>query len=407
MYLDDLKFQVRESNNVQMILYDTFSINIPAENHKESKIQLTAPRESRKLHTLVTSTQDKASSSSDCINDYTSAEQQDKFFSFLINDNHLISDKIIHIMPGHDDTKENLDPGRSKTISRNGKLNNVNLTNNVDDTAFVRNVRSENDDDVRLSSNNTNLNTLNRTICNTNIDNITDNIELASNDRSQDVWISLEDTQQYKQASAHNTMPSYTKEKISNVRLFHEDTNKMVHDLGCFVNTNKNVEKLSQDNISVFANQYNVDKEIDSDNRNWHTIDYSKLWNSCKTLDIANTIMLKAQNNRRAASVSNITFNERNILNKQIDACDSGKFIHCTKFCDDNVNNTSNSENVFNCNNIKHCLKVSIDLCKIRNLIDSKPELFTKHKRNGDQRRKCTMNRSHSQTDLVQQQVRL
>lgn len=393
-----------------MILYDTFSINIPAENHKESKIRLTAPsKESRKLHTLVTSTQAKASSSSDCINDYTSAEQRDKFFHFLINDNHLISDKIIHIMSGHDDTKENLDPGRSKTFSRNGKLNNMNLTNNVDDTAFVRNVRSENDDDVHLSSN-TNLNTLNRTICNTNIDNITDNIELASNDRSQDVWISLEDTnntKQYKQASTHNTMPLYTKEKISSVRLFHEETKKMIHDFGFFVNTNKNIEKLSQDNISVFANQHNnVDKEIESD-RNWYTIDYSKLWNDCKTLDIANTMTLKAQNNRSVASVSNITFNERNILNKQIDACDSGKFIHCTRFCDNLVDNTSSSENVFNCNNIKHCLKVSIDLCKIRNLVDSKPELFTKHKRNGDQRRKCTINRSHNQTDLVQQQVRL
>ncbi|XP_072748731.1 uncharacterized protein [Anoplolepis gracilipes] len=75
-----------------------------------------------------------------------------------------------------------------------------------------------------------------------------------------------------------------------------------------------------------------------------------------------------------ATHVSNNMFNEHNILNKQIDASDSIKFIRCLAFDKNTVNH--NNENNFRHNDSESCLKVSIDLCKIQSLIDSKPELF-------------------------------
>lgn len=393
-----------------MVLYDTFSVNIPINNSKESKIRsanIAAQRESKEWSHQA---RGEASSSVEYIDDIQTTEQRFvKFFRSSKNENHLINDKTKYIARGKDDAKENLDPVRSKMLSRNGTFDN-NLVNDIDDTVTVHDsFCGETDNEMRLVSSDTNLSALNRTICNRNVeDSVIDDVAFVSSDRNQILQANWEDIQQHKQVSVYDI--TLTEEKTA--RSFCKETNKIVHNVDFdfnIVKMNKNIEKILQDDITVSTNRHNKDsnRKIGND----HTDDsQTTLRNSYKHLDSTNVVRLKVQN-LSAARVSNIMFNEHSILNKQIDASDSAKFIRC--FDENNVNRNSenkfkynNSKDSFKCNNSESCLKVSIDLCKIQNLIDSKPELFVNEECNiDDKRRKCT-SRLYGQGDYAQQQVR-
>ncbi|XP_012540883.1 dentin sialophosphoprotein [Monomorium pharaonis] len=368
MNLHDLKFRICDSNNVQMTLYDMFSVKISLKNSKNNKNRLVSaavPQESQGSPALASL---EASCSSD-YTDNTSTERQctEKFFRSLtncsINDKSACAKYVTH-----DDAKENLDPVRpTRILSCNSTLDNLNLTSNVDDTVSVNDSFRDEDDNEHLISSDINLSIVNRTICNTNVDNVTDNM---SNQGSR---VNLESVQQHKQAPMCNAFLAPA-EKKSETLLFCKDTNRIVHDTDVdlnIVNMNKNIEKVSQD-ITVLTSRH-----IDGDRSgNYHTDDSSTLRNDYKQLDSTNIMKSKINNQNVVTRASNITkFNEHSILNKQIDACDSKKFIRYVTF-QENVRNDGTKIK----SNDKFCLKVSVDLCKIQNLIDSKPELFQNHK---------------------------
>ncbi|KAG5322009.1 G2E3 ligase, partial [Acromyrmex heyeri] len=358
--LQDLKFRVCASNNIEMILYDTFSVNISMKNLKESKrlADVAASREVKKMSTIASR---EASCSSDIDNITT-----ERHICSLKNENFLINDKM-YIAHSRDDAKENLNPIRSKVLSHNDTLDNVNTTTNID-SAMNNCFKNENDNETCLVSSDTNISVLNRTICNTNVDTI---VPLISNQGSR---VSLETVQQHKQTSIHSVISVHTEEK-SRAQLFFKETNRIVHnvDFDLNVNMNKNIEKISQNDITVLSQHTD---EIGND----HTDDSPTSQNGLKYLNSMN--VRSKINNRNVTRVSNIAkFNEHSILSKQIDACNSKKFIQCIAFQENTVRRNGETR----IKNNEFCLKVSIDLCKIQNLIDSKPELFKNPKHANDQ----------------------
>ncbi|XP_018398467.1 PREDICTED: putative uncharacterized protein DDB_G0282133 [Cyphomyrmex costatus] len=372
MNLQDLKFRVCASNNIQMTLYDTFSVNISMKNLKENK-RLTgvAAPEEKEMSTIAFR---EASCSSDYIDNITTARQcSDKLYRSLKNENLSINDKT-YIAHDRDDAKENLNPIRCRVPPYNDSLDNVNSGSNVDSAMNnCFNDENSNDSETRLSSD-TNVNILNQTICNPNVDNIVNDITFNSNNCNRGSRVSLE-TVQHKQMSVHNVISMHTEER-SKAQLFVKETNKIAHSVEVdlnVVNMNKNIEKISQNNITILSQHTDGDK-IDND----HIDDSPTLQNGFKYLDSMNVVKSKI-NNRNATRVSNITrFNDHSILSKQIDACDSKKLIQCIAFQENTVHHNGETRTKSN----KFCFKVSIDLCKIQNLIDSKPELFKNHKFN-------------------------
>lgn len=386
-----------------MILYDTFSVNISMKNSKDDKTRSTGVTTSREPKESSALASHEASCSSDGIDSIPSERQRfDKFFRSSKNENSLTNDKSTcakYLEHGQDDAKENLDPIKSRMFSRNGTLDNVSSVNNIDDsmTASDR-FCGETDSETRLVSSDTNLSILNRTICNTNIDNVTDCVTPVPNGCKQDSKINVENVQQHKPASVRNVIPSSVEERPG-ARLFCKETNR-VHSIDFdlnVVNINKNIEKVSLDNVTVSTNQHTDVKRIGND----HT-DYSPMLQyDCKHLDSTN-IMRPKINNRNIANITK--FNEHNILNKQIDTSDSRrKYIRCMTFQENTVVRHNDETKIKN--NNEFCCKVSVDLCKIQNLIDSKPDLFKnrEHDHANDQRRK-RMNRLPGLDD--RQQVR-
>ena len=340
-----------------MILYDTFSVNISMKNFKESKrlVDVAASREAKEMSTI-------ASREASCSSDYTDNITTERYFRSLKNENFSINDKM-YIAHSRDDAKENLNPIRSKVLLHNDTLDNVNSTNNIDSAMNNCFKVHENDSEPCLVSSDTNVSVLNRTICNTNVDNI---VPLISNQGSR---VSLETVQRHKQASIN----SVHIEERSRAQLFFKETNRIVHsvDFDLNVNMNKNIEKISQNDITV----QHTDNKIGND----HTDDSPTLQNGLKNLNSMN--ISSKINNQNVTRVSNIRkFNEHSILSKQIDACNSKKFIQCIAFQENTVRRNGETR----IKNNEFCLKVSIDLCKIQNLIDSKPELFKNSKHNAN-----------------------
>lgn len=378
-----------------MILYDTFSVNISMENPKKSKNQSAGISAAWKSKESSILTSREASCSSDYVDNVSTERRFDKFFCSSKNENCSVSDKstCVKYIQGQDDVKENLDPIRSRMLSHNDTLDNVNLMNNIDDAATMNDsLCAENNSETCLISSDTNLSVLNRTICNTNVDNVTD----VPNSGNQSSRVNLEDVQQHKVRDAAFALT----EERPGARLFCKKTNRIVHnadfDLNV-VNINKSVEKLSQD-ITVPTGQHTDGDRIGND----HTDDSPTLWNNYKSLDNTN-IMRSKINNRNIARVSNIArFNEHNILNKQIDTCDSRKFIQCIALQENSILRNSEAR----AKNNGFCLKVSIDLCKIQNLIDSKPELFENREHNVNDQRCKTMSRLSNLDEYTRQQVR-
>ncbi|EFN72517.1 G2/M phase-specific E3 ubiquitin-protein ligase [Camponotus floridanus] len=369
MNLHDLKFRACKPDNVQMVLYDTFSVNIPIKNSKESKIRSANVTAQQELKESSYYAADEASSNAEYIDDIQTVEQQFKFSRSSKNEN-LVNDKTKYVIHGQDDTKENLDPIRSKMLSRNSTYNNS-LVNDSGDTVTIHDsFCGETGNEIRLASSDTNLSALNRTICNKNVeDTVKDDIAFVSNDRNKILHGSWQDVQQHKQVSVQDMTPPCTEEKF--VR-FYKENNRIVHNIDFdfnIVKTNKNIEKILQDDMTVSTNQHKDNNIIDND-----YIDDSQtmLQNGYKHLACTNVTRPK---------LSNIMFNEHSILNKQINKSDSE--INQRLTFDENTVNR-NSENNFKHNNSECCCKISIDLCRIQSLIDSKPELFVNQKCNVD-----------------------
>lgn len=382
-----------------MVLYDTFSVHIPIKNSKESKIRsvnVIAQQEPKELSYYAV---DEVSSNAEYVDDIQTVERFVKFSRSSKNEN-LVNDKTKYIVHGQDDTKENLDPVRSRMLSRNGTFDNS-LVTDIEDTVTIHDSFCETDNEIHLVSSDTNLSTLNQTICNKNVeDSMKDDVAFVSNDRNQTLHASWEDIQQHKQISVHDVTPARTEEKIA--RSFCKETNRIVRNVDFnIVKTNKNIEKILQDDITVSTNQHNRDsnKKIDND---YTDESQTMLRNSCKYLASANVTKPKVLN-WNATRVSNIMFNEHSILNKQIDKFDSEITQHLT-FDENTVNR--NSENNYRHNNSECCFKISIDLCRIQSLIDSKPELFVNQKYNVDDKRRKCKSQLYDQEDYTQQQVR-
>lgn len=385
-----------------MILYDTFSVNIPIKNSKESKSRSAGVAASRKSKESSILASREASSSSDCINNIpTERQRSDKFFRSLKNENCSINDKSIcakYVVHSQDDAKENLDPIRSRMLSHSSTLGNVSPTNDVDDTDTMSDCfYDENDSETRLVSSDTNLSVLNKkTIYNTNIDNVTDGVTLVANSCNQLCSrVDLESVQHHK-VFARSAVPGSAEERLG-ARLCCKETNRIVHNVDFdlnVVNMNKNVEKVLQDDVTTPMSQHTDGNKIDND-----TDDSPVSWNGYRSLD-SKYVMKPKASNRNIVRVSNITrFNEHNILNKQINTCDSKKFIRCMAFQENTIRRNSETR----AKNSEFCLKVSVDLCKIQNLIDSKPELFENREHDAnDQRYKNTSWLG----DYAQQQVR-
>lgn len=385
--LHDLKFQVCAPNGVQMTLYDTFSVNISLKNPKEGKSRLpgvAAPRAPKESSTLKAPRE--ASCSSDHI-DNTSAERQrsDNLFRVSKNENSLIDDKTMCVAHGQDDAKENLDPIRTRMLSHSGMLDNVSLTSNVDDAATTNSrFCGENDSgETRLASSDTNLSVLNRnTTRNANVD--TDGVTFVpSNCNQGNLRVDLEGAQQHKEAPCAmrcSAIPVLPAEERPGARLFFKENNRIIPSVDfdlSVVNMNKTVEKVSQA-VTVPTSLRTDDDRISNEN---HTDDSPTLRNGCKHLDGTN-VMRPMDNNRNVSS--SITRFERSILNKQIDMYESRKFIRCTAFQENHVRHNGR---IRARSNGEFGLKVSIDLFKIQNLIDSKPELFKNRMRDADDQR--------------------
>lgn len=351
-----------------MILYDTFSVKISMDHSKKRKIRsssLVAPNP-KKLCTSTSRSRSEASSSFDCSDGASTAEQQrvDKVLRSTRSENYLINDKTKCITRGRDEAKENLDPIKSKTLLR--RFNNVNLTSEASDTLIKSDVCDENDDEIRAISSD-NSSALNRTNCSMNVDNVVNDVGFVTSDRNKNLRIN-EDVKQPNQTS------SAEKELNDGARPFCKET---IHNFDLSViNANKNAEKVLHDNITVSTreNSHIVDDIGD------HTDDMLRLSNNKHADSMA--VRLKTQD-QSLAQVSNV-FNEDSV-HKQIDAYDSRKFIRCRALNESFINR--DRDNRSNCSN--DSFKVSIDLNKIQNLIDTKPELFSNEKQD-DEWQKCT-----------------
>nr|XP_012233989.1 PREDICTED: uncharacterized protein LOC105678868 isoform X1 [Linepithema humile] len=378
MNLKDLKFQVCGSGSVQMVLYDTFSVNIPLDRSRKRKIRPTSSvtPEPKRLCTPASRSRSEASSSFDHSDGASTAEYVDKVLRSTRNENHLVNDKARCITRGRDEAKENLDPVKSKTLSR--RFCNVNLSEADEMVIKSSCVCGENDGEIRVISSD-NPSALNRTNCNTNADNVADGF--VSSDRNQNLRINLEDVKQPNQVCSmeeeNDGAKSFNKEAIHNF-----DLN--------IINANKSAEKVLHDNItaSTGENQHVDDNKITITDR---TNDTSRLWNNNKHLRSTNIRKLKAQN-QSVAQVSNVIINDT----KQIGTYNSEKFTRCGALNKSFINCNSNNES--DCSD--DSFKISIDLNKIRNIIDAKPELFVNEKRN-DEQHKC----SSQQANSTQQQM--
>lgn len=386
-----------------MILYDTFSVNIPVKNPKESKIEPGVT--SRRSKEFILNCQNEEASSSLDHNDHVGVPTVNLS---LTNDGakcRVID--VAAVTHGHDDAKENLDP-----VSRrcNGVLSNISLTNTSGDTAMNEyGVCGESDGQMRLVSSDTNLSALTRTICNTNVDtsssssssssgsgsssnSIKDSAGLIPNDRSnRSSRANPGDTRHRR--SVRSAVSAFAEERIGD-RLFYA-VHGVDFDLNV-VNTNKNVEKVSQGDHTVSTSRRAADGRSDCDHMDDPPMfclndllcatanNYN--YNDCRHLDGTNDVMTTARE-RSVACAANIRFNECSITNRQIDARDFRQYVRRCRTFHENIVNTKNKDGY----NDDPCFKVSIDLCKVQNLIDSKPELFVTNPNDADNQRehKC------------------
>lgn len=374
-----------------MILYDTFSVNIPVKNFKRSKIELDATVQRPREFMLTSATRDDASSSlhyKDCISTV----------------HRLSSDgtkgSSIDAAVEHDDTKENLDPA-SRKFSRNDVTSNLSLMN--DDTMTTD--YDENDSQLHHILNGTNLNALSYRSCNTNVDSVRDSAGFIPNERDQDSRIDIVDTQ-HKKSTCGNSTPM---EDRIGTRLFCKTMHSVDSDFN--VNANKNVEKILQDDITVSIGQRVNNVENSSDHTDdflqsnsvlYTTVSNRRTNNGYKNFDSANIARSMLDRDRAVISESNIKFNECNITNKQVDACDSKQFIRCTKLHENTVNTKTEDNSKCNKNS---GLKVSIALRKLQNLIYTKPELFVSQQFTDDEQHR-NKNQLHDDEKYIQQQVK-
>jgi len=347
-------------------------------NSKENKKRSTTLTSSKEY---ITRARHEASSSKD----YIAEQRIDKYCSK--NENRLVNDK--HIICSNDDVKENLDPVKSKT--HNDTFNNSTLMN-ADNTMTLNDYVCENDNEKRFISNDTNLCTFNPRIYNTNTD-VTD-VQSVHNQISQ---TNFENVQQI---SLSNVIPESKEGTVNDDQSFCKKTDKIecsvnLDDLN-IVTMNKRVKKVLLDDITFFTNKHVDDnKEIRYDCID----DHLGLLNG-KHFNNIDVIIPKVQNR---GAIAKVTRNKYNILNKQIGKCNAGNFIQCTTF-HENIENYNSKNNIKS--NVKSCFKISIDLCKIQNLIDTKPELFIKQNHDDNNQWHKNINYLYSRNDHTQEQVR-
>lgn len=356
-----------------MILYDTFSVNISVENSAEDKIKLGIATQETRL--ITSQAQCEASSTSNQVNG-----------NLLDDKTECIADMTAIV--AHDDTKENLDPV-SRTVSHNTISDNISLMNGVDDVDTMTDTwQCEHDTQTRIIPSDA----LGRVICNTSIDS---NMGKDVN-RSQSSRVDHRESIQRKSTSA--TEESCWLPYIRTIHNIDSDLN--------IARANKNVEKVLQNNVAVTMNR-RVDKGSNSSlttdgspashsrNLSYATASYRR--NSSYTNSYRTGVTRSHARDRNIVNVPNIIFNEHSISNKQIDACDSSQLIQCMTFQENEYDDPT--------------VRVSIELCKIQNLIDSKPELFASdqedvdYDNNSDKRRRRCINRLHDEDDYMQQQT--
>lgn len=358
-----------------MVLYDTFSVNIPVDNPaKDNKTRpgITAREPGRRPLTSQTRCQASAG---------LNHASGDSLASRLTDD---MAERIVDAtaVVAHDDVKENLDPV-SRTVSRNVFPDNVSLVNGVDDEDATNDARRqrEHDAQTRLAPSDTNSNALDRAICHITVDNNTG----KDDNRNQDPQIDHRDGVQCKQTTMEDSgwLPY----------------RRTIHSIDSDLNIarmNNNVEKILHNNLTVATSQRVDSKETDSSRATGDSLTSRShlphvTANHRRSNNHARSVSKSRNRNRNVANVPNITFNERSISNKQIDACDSSQLIRCVAFRDDD------DEDSYVYNN-DHTVRVSIDLHKIQNLIESSPELFVSDNEDvdvdgdsndGRHRRKC------------------
>lgn len=371
-----------------MVLYDTFSVNIPVENPKEGR-KRSACLISSKEHALIPRARGEASSSVD----YVAEQRIDKFYRSMRKENHLMNDKTKYITRSHDDTKENLDPFQSNTLSHNDMFNNTSLMNDNDNGLTPNDYIRENDNEMQHISSDTNLSTFNRRVYNVNVDNsVADGMEFVRSDCKQSSRVNLDDVQ----VSVSDVVHESKEKRTNDDRSFCQVTN-----LDLRIVSNKSIESALQDNIVFFMNKHTDD---DREAKRDYTDDSLLLWNDKYLTGDRDITRPKAQR-RSAARAANIACCEHNIANAQTDTRhlhDAEKFARRTR-CHEKIENP-NSESKTK-RNVESHLKISIDLCKIQDLIDSKPDLFLNRKHNNDvERHKSIISGLHSRSDTVQQQ---
>ncbi|EFN81878.1 G2/M phase-specific E3 ubiquitin-protein ligase [Harpegnathos saltator] len=293
----------------------------------------------------------------------------------------------------HDDAKENLDPV-SRTAPNTVTSSNINLinANGVDATNDTWQNSSEHDAQTCLIRSNINSNALDRAICNTIIDNNTE----KDNDRSQNSRVENREGVQRKQFVCNPSTPVAESSWLSHRRTIYSINS----DLN-IVRTNKNVEKILQNNVTVMTNRHSDDSRTTDNSPTSHLHNFSYVRTNrrkSKSQHSDQTDVAKLQTQDQ--NVPNIIFNEHSISNRQIGACNSSQLIHCMASCDDENNYDYDDSNV----------RVSIDLHKIQNLIDSKPELFLSDEEDNDsesnrRRRRC-ISRLRGANDYTQLQAK-
>lgn len=358
-----------------MILYDTFSVNISVKSSVENSIGPWKVA-TQKLRLFTSQARCEASSSSDHIDDDSLASRRS-----TDNKTECIADATTVV--AHDDAKENLDPV-SRIVSHNVTSGNTSLTSVVDDAHATNDINS---------------NTLGRAICNTSVDS---NVG-KDDDRSQNSRVEHRESVQRKQPTSGVEESCWLPHKRT-IHNIDSDLN--------IVRTNKSIEKILQNNVTVAANRRLDDKGSDG----------SRATNDSQTLRSRNLSYITAnhaKNNhahsdrtgntrsrtwgRGIASVPNIMFNERSISNKQIDACDSSQLIRCVDFREDEKGYNDDST-----------IRVSIDLCKIQNVINPKLELLMSDEEDdnddvgddNDNNRSRRKSRLRGEDDYTQQQAK-
>ncbi|XP_014478792.1 PREDICTED: uncharacterized protein LOC106746574 isoform X2 [Dinoponera quadriceps] len=359
MNLHDLKFRICGIDNIQMTLFDTFCVNIPVENPTMgSKNRPDTTIGALGERSLSSQRQCEALSSSDHVND-------DSLMSRLTDDTtERVADAATVV--AHDDAKENLDPV-SRTVPRNVVSNNVSLANGANDVDATNDSRQRKYDAQTRLTDDVNSKALDRAMYNTTTD------SNMGKDDDQSPRVDHREGVQRKQSTP------VTEE---NGRLSYRRT---IHNIDSDLNivrTNRNVEKVLQNNVTVTSNRRTDDKGADG----------SRATNGSRTASRSRNLYAnhrKSTNShpdrtrsqtRTVTNAPNIMFNELSISNRQIDACDSSDSIRCMTFDDPTV-------------------RVSIDLDKIQNLIESKPELFAsddEEKVKDDDRCRKYIKRSHN-----------